>query len=149
MSPPNHLCLSWFLGDRKGSLTCSLSGNASSLRQQSGDGGGLAQGAARAEGAHSLPLTQWVCFLPCQVGIRLAGTYNSTFTGIKWQDQNVLVHLKPLGDSALLLWLTSASSLCHVIAVQIHNVIDSTSCHLFVRLLYAQMNFDASMKAFT
>lgn len=60
----------------------------------------------------------------------------------------MLVHLKPLGDSALvlrLLWLTSASSLCHVFAVQMHNVTDRSSCQLFFRLLYAQMNFDASM----
>lgn len=147
MSLPKHLCLSWFLCDGKGNLTCFLSENASSLRQESGNG--LAQGAAKAEGAHSFTQTRWVCYVPCQVGIRCARTCNSTFICIKLRDQNVLVHLKPLGDSALLLWLTPASSLCHVFAVQIHHMIDSTSCHLFFRLLYAQMNFDASMKAFT
>lgn len=74
-----------FLCDGKGNLTCSLSGNASSLRQESGNGGGLAQGAAKAEGAHSFTQTQWVCFVPCQVGIRCARTYNSTLYALNYR----------------------------------------------------------------
>lgn len=42
-----------------------------------------------------------VCFVPCQVRVIRARTYNSTFICIKLQDQNVLVYLKPSGSFSI------------------------------------------------
>jgi len=65
---------------------------------------------------------------------------------IKLQDQNVLVYLKPLQSfsvAANAIVVDLSNSLCSVFAVQISDMIDSASCHLLFRLVYAQLNFDA------
>lgn len=79
-----------------------------------------------------------VCLVPCQVWDMHARPYNCTSICSALQDQSVLVCLKLVGSFSVAVNALVANFLSQrgerVFAVRISNVIDSSPCHLLLRL---------------